>query len=107
MNSLKIKKLGEGAILPKQATEHSAGFDLYAAGDNEYILPGDVKIIHTNIAMEIPDGYVGLIYPRSSMGIRENLRLANGTGVIDSDYRGEIMVALHNFGEEMRVIEPG
>lgn len=107
MSVLKIKKLGEGAILPKQATNNSAGYDLYSAGDNEYILPGSVKIIHTNIAMEIPEGYVGLIYPRSSLGIRENLRLANGTGVIDSDYRGEIMVALHNFGEDVRVISPG
>ena len=107
MNTLKIKKLGEGAILPKQATDNSAGYDLYSSGDNEYILPGSVKLIHTNIAMEIPEGYVGLIYPRSSLGIRENLRLANGTGVIDSDYRGEIIVALHNFGEDVRVIYPG
>ena len=108
MSVLKIKRFGENSFLPTQGTKNSAGFDLYACGGNDvFIFPNSIQVIHTGISMEIPEGCVGLIYPRSSLGIKENLVLANGTGVIDSDYRGEIMVALYNYGDTMRVIEPG
>ena len=108
MSVLKIKRFGENSFLPTQGTKNSAGFDLYACGGNDvFIFPNSIQVIHTGISMEIPEGCVGLIYPRSSLGIKENLVLANGTGVIDSDYRGEIMVALYNYSDTMRVIEPG
>ena len=103
MSVLKIKRFGENSFLPTQGTKNSAGFDLYACGGNDvFIFPNSIQVIHTGISMEIPEGCVGLIYPRSSLGIKENLVLANGTGVIDSDYRGEIMVALYNYGESAK-----
>jgi len=98
MNILKVKKLKEGAILPKYGTAASAGADLYALLDDAtLVIPSqETIVVHTGIAIEIPDGYVGLIYARSGLATKKGLAPANKVGVIDSDYRGEIMVALHN-----------
>jgi len=107
MSILKVKKLNDKAILPKYGTEASAGADLYALieeGSYE-IQPGETKIVHTGIAIEIPDGYVGLIYARSGLATKKGLAPANKVGVIDSDYRGEIMVALYNHSENAQVID--
>ena len=96
---LKIKKLDDRAIIPTKGSEYSAGFDLYCMlGDAEerIIWAHDTHMINTGIAVEIPRGYFGAIFARSGLASRQGLRPANCVGVIDSDYRGEIMVALHN-----------
>ena len=94
---MKIKKLNENAVVPTYGTEFAAGADLYACEDGEVtVLAGETKFIHTGIAMEIPTGYVGLIYARSGLSTKRGLAPANKVGVIDSDYRGEIMFALYN-----------
>ena len=108
MNAVvKIKKLNDGAVLPKYGTEFSAGADLVNSGEGIVIEAGKTAIIHTGIAMEIPVGFVGLIYARSGMATKRGLAPANKVGVIDSDYRGEIMVALHNHSTEPQMVESG
>ena len=87
-----VKRLTETAQLPTQANPSDAGWDLYADEDME-IWPGDTQLISTGVSLEIPDGYVGLIWDRSSMGVKGIHRHA---GVIDSGYRGEVKVCLHN-----------
>ena len=81
--------------------------DLYSDSDGVTILPGETAFIHTGIAMEIPTGLVGLIFARSGLACKRGLAPANKVGVIDSDYRGEIMVALHNHGDEPQTIKLG
>lgn len=94
---MKIKKLNERAIVPTYGTVFSAGADLYACESEQITIPaGEARLVHTGIAMEIPQGYVGLIYARSGLATKRGLAPANKVGVIDSDYRGEIMVALYN-----------
>ena len=105
---VEIKKLDERAIIPTYGTEFSAGADLYALLDEPAIIaPGETKLIHTGIAMAIPEGLVGLIFARSGMATKRGLAPANKVGVIDSDYRGEIMVALHNHGTVSQTVENG
>ena len=105
---VKIKKLNENAIIPTYGTEYSAGADLYALLDSSVeIAPHETTFIHTGISVEIPEGYCGLIFARSSMGAKRGLAPANKVGVIDADYRGEIMVALHNHSEKIATVEPG
>ena len=106
-NILKIKKLDERATIPTYGTEASAGADLYALLDEDTsINPGEMKMISTGLAMAIPDGYVGLIYARSSLGSKKGLAPANKVGVIDSDYRGEVKVPLFNHSKEIQTISP-
>ncbi len=103
---LKVKKLDEKAILPRYGSEHAAAADLFCLTDDDEILiaPETTVFLHTGIAMEIPEGMVGLIYARSGLGTKQGLAPANKVGVIDSDYRGEIIVALHNHsGEDRRI----
>ena len=88
---MNIKKLNPTAIIPTRATEFAAGFDLYANTIEDKITN---LIVHTGIAMEIPHGYVGLIFARSGLACKQGLRPANCVGVIDEDYRGEIIVNL-------------
>ncbi len=108
MNTIvKVKKLVENAVLPKCGTEFSAGADLVNAGDTIVIGPGKTVIIHTGIALEIPVGLVGLVYARSGLATKRGLAPANKVGVIDSDYRGEIMVALHNHTDVSQTVESG
>jgi dUTP pyrophosphatase len=105
---MNIKKLNENAIVPTYGSEFAAGADLYACEEGEITIEaGATRLVHTGIAMEIPEGLVGLIYARSGLASKRGLAPANKVGVIDSDYRGEIMVALHNHSSEARVIEAG
>lgn len=106
---VKFETLLYDAKEPTYGTADSAGADLYAAGLDEAlpILPGETKVIHTGICVEIPKGYVGLVFARSGMATKRGLAPANKVGVIDSDYRGEIMVALYNHGCEFEHVEPG
>ena len=93
-----FKKLNENAIMPTYGSEFAAGADLYACTNGETVTfgPGETKLIKTGIAMEIPEGYAGLIYARSGIANKRGLAPSNKVGVVDSDYRGEIMVSLHN-----------
>jgi dUTP pyrophosphatase len=95
---IKFKKLSENAVMPKKGREGDACFDLYAAED-AYLVPGETKIIKTNIAMEIPTGYFGKIYTRSGMASQG---AATDGGVIDSNYRGDIGVILRNLSNERK-----
>ncbi len=105
---VKIKKLNENAKIPTYGTEFSAGADLYAVLDGVVtIKPGETKFISTGLSLEIPDGLVGLIYARSGLSCKQGLAPANKVGVIDSDYRGEVMVALHNHSNEERTVSNG
>lgn len=104
---LNVKKINGEAILPTYGTEYSAGADLYACLENtETINPGETKLIKTGLSMEIPVGYAGLIYARSGLASKKGLAPANKVGVIDSDYRGEVMVALHNHGNVVQEVSP-
>lgn len=105
---LKIKKLREKAILPTRGTKGSAGADLYACIEESVTInPGDLKLIPTGVAIALPDSSaVAYLYARSGLGVKHGICLANGVGVIDSDYRGEIMVGLCNVSGEPYIIEP-
>ena len=106
--SMNIKKLCDKAIVPTYGSEFAAGADLYACEDAPVTIePGQTKLVHTGIAMAIPTGLVGLIYARSGLASKRGLAPANKVGVIDSDYRGEIMVALHNHGTVAQTVEAG
>ena len=106
--TVKFKKLDERAQIPHYGTEFAAGADLYACLDAPLtIAKGATEFVHTGIAMEIPTGLVGLVYARSGLACKKGLAPANKVGVVDSDYRGEIMVALHNHSNEDITIESG
>lgn len=108
MEPIKVKKLRSSAHLPTYGTEFSAGADLYACLEVPVtISPGETKKIPTGIAMELPQGTAGLIYARSSLGTKQGLAPANKVGVVDSDYRGEFMIFLHNHGSETQTISHG
>ena len=105
---MKIKKLNGRAIIPTYGSEFSAGADLYSCEESDVVIgAGETRLIHTGIALEIPCGYVGLIYARSGLATRRGLAPANKVGVIDSDYRGEIMVALYNQSGEPQTVAVG
>ena len=103
---VRVKKLREGAKLPVYGSPAAAGADLYAA-DAAEIAPGKTAFVPTGIAIELPSGTVGLVYARSGLACKQDLAPANKVGVIDSDYRGEVMVALHNHGDVLRRVEAG
>ncbi len=103
-----IKKLTETAKLPYRGSESAAGYDLFADITEDIIIkPHETVMIHTGLACAIPEGYFGGIYARSGLASKEGLRPANCTGVVDSDYRGELMVALHNDSQEERSVVCG
>ena len=105
---VRIKKLKENAVVPTYGSEFAAGADLYAAVEERVtIAPSETKLIPTGIAMEIPVGYAGFIYARSGLASKKGLAPANKVGVVDADYRGEVMVALHNHGKTEQTIEAG
>lgn len=105
---INIKKINDKAIIPTYGSEYAAGADMYACLDAAVqIESGQTVLIHTGIAMEIPAGYAGLVYARSGLASKKGLAPANKVGVIDADYRGEIMVALHNHGTQTQSVEPG
>ena len=105
---VKIKKLREGAVVPTYGSEFAAGADLYACLDEAVTIEvGETKLIPTGFAFEIPVGFAGFIYARSGLASKRGLAPANKVGVVDADYRGEVMVALHNHGKEAQTIEAG
>lgn len=94
---INIKLLNEFAKIPTRGSAQAAGFDLYAAVNYDIeIQPHSTVKVDTGISIEIPEGYFGGIYARSGLATKQGLRPANCIGVIDSDYRGEVIVALHN-----------
>ena len=108
MDKINVKFVRENAHLPTYGSAEAAGADLYACLDEPVTIePGCTHMIPTGLAMEIPKGCAGLIFARSSMGAKRHLAPANKVGVIDSDYRGEISVALHNHGLTPQTVNPG
>ena len=108
MPKIAVKKLDERAVLPTYGSEFSAGADLYAVADGDITFqPNETKFVRTGLAMEIPEGYAGLIYARSGLACKRGLAPANKVGVVDSDYRGEVMVALHNHSAVEQTISAG
>ena len=106
--NINVKKLNENAKLPAYGSEYAAGADLYACEETPVEIPaGETRFIHTGIAVELPLGTVGLVYARSGLACKQDLAPANKVGVIDCDYRGEIMVAIHNHGKESRTVNGG
>ncbi len=105
---IKVKKLVPEAVIPTLGSKFAAGADLYSAESGDVvIMPGETKFIGTGLAVEIPEGYVGLVYARSGLACKRGLAPANKVGVIDSDYRGEVKVALYNHGKEAQKVEKG
>ncbi len=108
MTNVKFIKLEDNAITPSYGTPFAAGADLYALPNGDIkINPNETVLIHTGIAMQIPDGYAGFIFARSGIATKRGLAPANKVGVIDSDYRGEIMVAIHNHSNVVQEIASG
>ena len=108
MEKITVKKLKENAVIPTYGSAEAAGADLYACLDEPVVIgPGESKFIPTGLSMEIPKGYAGLIYARSGMACKRDLAPANKVGVIDSDYRGEFIVVLHNHGSAPQKVEQG
>lgn len=108
MEAVRVKYLREGAKLPTYGTAEAAGADLYACLEDAMTIgPGETAFIPTGIALEVPKGCAGLVYARSGMACKRGLAPANKVGVIDSDYRGEITVVLHNHGQAAQTVENG
>ncbi len=105
---INIKKLNENAIIPTYGSEYAAGADLYACIDDDLtISPSETKLIKTGLAIELPIGYAAFIYARSGLASKRGLAPANKVGVVDCDYRGEIMVALHNHSAIEQTVSKG
>lgn len=103
-----VKRLDSRAKLPAYGSADAAGADLYALTDGPVtIAPGQTVLIHTGLALAIPQGYVGLVYARSGLATKQGLSPANKVGVIDADYRGELMVSLYNHSGEPRTVACG
>jgi len=108
MQPVRVKLLRPGAKLPSYGTQWAAGADLCACLDEPAVIaPGQTVLIPTGLAVEIPEGYAGLVFARSGMATKRDLAPANKVGVIDADYRGEIFVPLHNHGAVPQTVEPG
>lgn len=104
---VELKKLNSSAKTPTRGSKQAAGYDLYANLDEDIIIKShETKMIGTGIAISVPEGYFGGIFARSGISYKEGLRPANCTGVVDSDYRGEIKVSLHNDSQIDRIVEP-
>ena len=108
MEPIRVKRLNQNAILPTYGSVEAAGADLYACLENPVVIqPGESAFIPTGLSMELPKGYAGLIYARSGLACKKGLAPANKVGVIDSDYRGEFIVVLHNHSKESREVSHG
>ena len=108
MEKIRVKRLKENAIMPTYGSAEAAGADLYAClTEPMTIQPGESVFIPTGLAMELPVGFAGLIYARSGLACKRGLAPANKVGVVDSDYRGEFMIVLHNHGKTAQTIEHG
>lgn len=108
MEKIPVKKLRENAILPTYGSTEAAGADLYACLEEPVVVePGASVFVPTGLAMEIPQGYAGLVYARSGLACKRGLAPANKVGVIDSDYRGEFIVVLHNHSDKAETVANG
>lgn len=108
MEKIRVKRLRENAIMPTYGSAEAAGADLYAClSEPMTIQPGESVFIPTGLAMELPVGFAGLIYARSGLSCKRGLAPANKVGVVDSDYRGEFMIVLHNHGSVAQTVEHG
>lgn len=108
ITEIKVKKLKDGAKLPFKGHTNDAGFDLYACLDRPVVIdPRKTVLVGTGIAIELPEGTFGAVFARSGLATKSDLAPANKVGVVDSPYRGEVMVALHNHGECARVVANG
>ena len=108
MQTVRVKKLHPNAKLPTYGSAYAAGADLYACLEEPVTIgPGQTYWVSTGIALEVPEGCAGLVYARSGLACKRGLAPANKVGVVDSDYRGEIIVALHNHGQIAQTIENG
>ena len=104
--NVNIKKLDDNAVIPTYGTEYSAGFDLYSVSDEAITIKAhETVLVKTGLAMELPIGYAGFIFARSGLATKKGLAPANKVGVVDADYRGEVMVALHNHTDEDKTID--
>jgi len=106
VTELPIRRLDEGAVLPRRAYAGDAGLDLSAAEAAE-LAPGEGATIGTGLAIALPEGNAGLVLPRSGLASRHGIGVLNAPGLIDSGYRGEVRVILHNHGSETFRVEPG
>ena len=104
--TVRVKKLRENAVLPSYGSDYAAGADLYAC-NAVTVEPGATEFVQTGLALEVPAGYAGLVYARSGLACKKGLAPANKVGVIDADYRGEVLVALYNHSSQAVEIEPG
>ena len=105
---LKIKQMREGAVIPKRATAESAGLDLSAYLDRDVVInPGEIVKIPTGIAIELPQGHCAMILARSGLATKQGLTMANGVGLIDSDYRGELLCSVVNLSQQPFTIRDG
>lgn len=108
MPTVRFKKLDPSAQPPVYGSEFAAGADLRACMDAPVTIgPGETVMLHTGLALEIPAGYAGLVYARSGLAAKRGLAPANKVGVVDADYRGELMVALHNHSLQPQSVQPG
>lgn len=107
MVNIPVKIINDKAILPTKGSEYAAGYDLYAATDKEIVIPPHTTLkIGTGFSFELPVGTFGAIFARSGLATKKSLRPANCVGIIDADYRGEVIVALHNDGENAQIVQP-
>lgn len=107
MKKIKIKRLTDTAVLPERKTDGAAGFDLYIdSADQIIVLPHSTVMVSTGLAFAIPKNYFGAIYARSGISIKEGIRPATCVSVIDSDYRGNVGLPLHNDTDYIKTIEP-
>lgn len=105
--NINIKRLNENAVLPTRGSEYAAGYDLYAATTAAIeIQPHSTVKVGTGLAFELPEGFFGGIFARSGIATKRGLRPSNCCGIIDADYRGECIVALHNDSDNIQIIEP-
>ncbi len=104
--TLRVQRLDPAAVLPAYAHEGDAGLDLVAVED-VVLAPGARHAVATGLAIAVPDGWVGLVHPRSGLALRQGLTVANAPGTIDAGYRGEVKVILVNLGDEQARIERG
>lgn len=104
---INVKKLKDNAVIPTRGSEYAAGYDLYAAIDETVVIgPHETQKIGTGLSFELPENTFGMIVARSGLATKEGLRPANCSGICDSDYRGEYIIALHNDSDEIRYVEP-
>lgn len=104
---LRVKKMRDDAVLPTRGSEEAAGVDLYACiPDTIELFPGQKAMIPTGIACDFPEGYFGMVAIRSGTGVKRGLRLGNQLGIIDADYKGEIMLGIYNGSDEVQIISP-